>query len=207
MMLMEAHANYDGELARLKAKKLRQTKEKIEKEGILDEDDYGRIVPREGVWRIIPNHADGSFYGFDAWTGNFCSLMDVHQVYVDPDDALAGRWCYFMSKMRPNKWNPDYPYDHLRERIECYDIIHGIGDDAHFAPDYEMGLRLGWGGLLDKIARYRAVNGTAEQQHFYDLHERAIRSIQGWIRRHIGEARRRARRTPPAEPAGDGPDQ
>ena len=49
MMLMEAHANYDGELARLKAKKLRQTKEKIEKEGILDEDDYGRIVPREGV--------------------------------------------------------------------------------------------------------------------------------------------------------------
>lgn len=192
MMLMEAHANYDGELARLKAKKLRQTKEKIEKEGILDEDDYGRIVPREGVWRIIPNHADGSFYGFDAWTGNFCSLMDVHQVYVDPDDALAGRWCYFMSKMRPNKWNPDYPYDHLRERIERYDIIHGIGDDAHFAPDYEMGLRLGWGGLLDKIARYRAVNGTAEQQHFYDLHERAIRSIQGWIRRHIGEARRLA---------------
>ena len=174
MMLMEAHANYDGELARLKAKKLRQTKEKIEKEGILDEDDYGRIVPREGVWRIIPNHADGSFYGFDAWTGNFCSLMDVHQVYVDPDDALAGRWCYFMSKMRPNKWNPDYPYDHLRERIERYDIIHGIGDDAHFAPDYEMGLRLGWGGLLDKIARYRAVNGTAEQQHFYDLHERAV---------------------------------
>ena len=95
--------------------------------------------------------------------------MDVHQVYVDPDDALAGRWCYFMSKMRPNKWNPDYPYDHLCERIERYDIIHGIGDDAHFAPDYEMGLRLGWGGLLDKIARYRADNGAPEQQHFYDL--------------------------------------
>ena len=161
---MEAHANYDGELIRLKAKKLRQTREKIEKEGILDEDDYGRIVPQEGVWRIIPNHADGSFYGFDAWAENFCSLMDVHQVYVDPDDALAGRWCYFMSKMRPNKWNPDYPYDHLRERIERYDIIHGIGDDAHFAPDYEMGLRLGWGGLLDKIARYRADNDTPEHR-------------------------------------------
>ncbi|MDE6569199.1 MAG: pyruvate formate lyase family protein [Alistipes sp.] len=192
MMLMEPQMNYDSELARLKAKKQAQTREKIEKEGILDEDDYGRIVPQEGVWRIRPNHADGSFYGFDAWAENFCSLMDVHQVYVDPDDALAGRWCYFMSKMRPNKWNPDYPYDHLRERIECYDIIHGIGDDAHFAPDYEMGLRLGWGGLLDKIAYYRTINCTEEQQHFYDLHERAIRSIQGWIRRHIDEARRLA---------------
>ena len=29
MRLMEAHANYDGELIRLKAKKLRQTREKI----------------------------------------------------------------------------------------------------------------------------------------------------------------------------------
>ena len=44
MMLMEAHANYDGELARLKAKKLRQTKEKIEKEGILDEATLEQIL-------------------------------------------------------------------------------------------------------------------------------------------------------------------
>lgn len=189
---MEPTTDYRARLARLRAAKLRQTREKIEKEGILDEDDYGRIVPPEGLWSIRPNHPDGSFYGFDAWTENFCSLMEVHPVYVDPDDALAGRWCYFMSKMRPNKWNPDYPYDHLREEIERYDIIHGIGDDAHFAPDYRMGLELGWGGLLDKIAHYRTLNRSAEQQHFYDLHERAIRSIQGWIRRHIAEAERLA---------------
>lgn len=189
---METSANYDREITRLKALKLQQTREKIEKEGMLDEDDYGRIIPHEGVWNIHPNHPDGSFYGFDAWTDNFCSLMDVHQVYVNPDDALAGRWCYFMSKMRPNKWNPDYPYDYLKEEIERYDIIHGIGDDAHFAPDYEMGLRLGWKGLLKKIEHYRSINRSAEQQHFYDLHERAIQSIQGWIRRHIEEAERMA---------------
>ena len=189
---MNTSMNYCQEFARLKARKLEQTREKIEKEGILDEDDYGRIVPHEGVWAIRPNHPDGSFYGFDAWTDNFCSLMDVHQVYVDPDDALAGRWCYFMSKMRPNKWNPAYPYDHLKADIERYDIIHGIGDDAHFAPDYEMGLKLGWGGLLEKIAYYRTLNSTPEQRHFYDLHERAIHSIQGWIRRHIAEAERMA---------------
>lgn len=195
---METSTSYDRELTRLKERKLQQTREKIEKEGILDEDDYGRIVPQEGVWSIRPNHPDGSFYGFDAWTENFCSLMDVHQVYVDPDDALAGRWCYFMSKMRPNKWNPAYPYDHLQPDIDRYDIIQGIGDDAHFAPDYEMGLLLGWGGLLKKIAHYKQLNDTPEQRHFYELHERAIHSIQGWIRRHVEEAERLAASEPDA---------
>lgn len=180
---------YEERIKRLKARKLEQTAEKIRVEGLLDEDDYGRVVPPAGLWDIIPNHPDGSFYGYDAWTDNFCSLMDVHPVYIDPDDAFAGRWMYFMSKMRPDKWNPAYPYDHLMENIRKYDIICGIGDDAHFAPDYAMGLKLGWKGIKEKIERYRKVNVQPEQQHFYDIHLRAIQSIQGWISRHVEKAR------------------
>lgn len=177
--------NLDRKIANLRLRKLAQTREKIEKEGLLDEDDYGRIVPPKGLWNINSNHADGSFYGFDAWVDNFCSLMNVHPVYIDRDDAFAGRWMYFMSKMRPNKWNPDYPYDFLKEDIKKYDIICGIGDDAHFAPDYEIGLKLGWRGLIQKIEHYKTVNLSDEQQHFYDLHLKTIQSIQGWIQRHI----------------------
>lgn len=180
--------HFEDKIARLRAKKLEQTKEKIAKEGLLDEDDYGRIVPPKGLWNIKPSHPNGSFFGFDAWTDNFCSLMDIHPVYLDADDAFAGRWMYFMSKMRPVKWNPDYPYDHLQENIDKYDIISGIGDDAHFAPDYQMGVKLGWDGLIQKIEYYKTVNTSAEQLHFYDLHLRAIRSIQGWIQRHIDRA-------------------
>ena len=183
---------FDKKIAALCNLKRSQTLEKIEKEGLLDEDDYGRIVPPEGVWNIKSNHPDGSFYGYDAWTDNFCSLMDVHPVYLNENDAFAGRWMYFMSKMRKNKWNPDYPYDFLKENIEKYDIICGIGDDAHFAPDFQLGVKLGWQGILDKIAYYKKINTTPEQQHFYELHERAVRSIQGWIKRHIEEARKLA---------------
>lgn len=183
---------YMKRLQNLKQRKLEQTEEKIRKEGLLDEDDYGRVVPPEGLWHVKPNHPDGSFYGYDAWADNFCSLMDVHPVYLDPDDAFAGRWMYFMSKMRPNKWNPDYPYDHLKDDIRKYDIICGIGDDAHFAPDYEMGLKLGWGGLAQKVKYWKTVNTSEEQQHFYDLHLRAIEAVQGWIGRHVEEAERRA---------------
>ncbi|GHT14913.1 formate acetyltransferase [Bacteroidia bacterium] len=178
----------DEKITNLRRLKLAQTQEKIAAEGILDEDDYGRIVPPKGLWHIIPNHPDGSFYGFDAWTDNFCDLMEKHPVYVNPDDAFAGRWMYFMSKMRPNKWNPDYPYNHLKADIKKYDIICGIGDDAHFAPDFVMGVELGWGGLLKKIEHYRTINTSSEQQHFYDLHVRAIKAVQGWILRHIEKA-------------------
>lgn len=188
-MAIDMNTVYEERIKRLKARKLEQTAEKIRVEGLLDEDDYGRVVPPAGLWDIIPNHPDGSFYGYDAWTDNFCSLMDVHPVYIDPDDAFAGRWMYFMSKMRPDKWNPAYPYDHLMENIRKYDIICGIGDDAHFAPDYAMGLKLGWKGIKAKIEYYRKVNVQPEQQHFYDIHLRAIQSIQGWISRHVEKAR------------------
>lgn len=188
-MAIDMNTVYEERIKRLKARKLEQTAEKIRVEGLLDEDDYGRVVPPAGLWDIIPNHPDGSFYGYDAWTDNFCSLMDVHPVYIDPDDAFAGRWMYFMSKMRPDKWNPAYPYDHLMENIRKYDIICGIGDDAHFAPDYAMGLKLGWKGIKEKIEYYRKVNVQPEQQHFYDIHLRAIQSIQGWISRHVEKAR------------------
>ncbi len=180
--------DYTSKIHRLKSEKLKQTQEKIDREGLLDEDDYGRIVPPQGLWEVIPNHPNGSFYGFKAWTDNFCSLMDVHPVYVTEYDAFAGRWMYFMSKMRTGKWNPNYPYDHLAENIQKYDIISGIGDDAHFAPDYQMGVSLGWGGLIQKIEKYSSLNTSPEQQEFYELHLRAIRSIQGWIERHVQKA-------------------
>ena len=53
--------------------------------------------------------------------------------------------------------------------MKKYDIISGIGDDAHFAPDYKMGLELGWKGLLEKIDHYKNINTDEEQIHFYDI--------------------------------------
>jgi len=178
---------YKARVQALRNRKLEQTKNKIKVEGLLDEDDYGRIAPPADAWQSKANHPDGSFYGLDGWTDNFCDLMQNHSVYVDANDAFAGRWMYFMSRMRANKWNPEYPYSHLQDNIDRYDIICGIGDDAHFAPDYQMGVKLGWQGLLDKIQKYRAKNNSSEQQKFYDAHERAIRSIQVWISHHIEE--------------------
>ena len=50
---------YMSRLQNLRRRKLEQTEDKILKEGLLDEDDYGRVVPPEGLWTICPNHPDG----------------------------------------------------------------------------------------------------------------------------------------------------
>lgn len=46
--------NYDQKLANLRARKLQQTRDKIEQEGVLDEDDYGGSYPRKAFGRSGP---------------------------------------------------------------------------------------------------------------------------------------------------------
>lgn len=184
-MITVNNFKYQKRINVLRDLKRKQTEEKIIVEGLFDEDDYGRVIPPKGHWNSIPNHADGSFYGLAGWTNNFCDLMEHHPVYIDANDAFAGRWMYFLSRMRSNKWNPAYPYDDLKEGALKYDIICGIGDDAHFSPDYNMGLKLGWQGLIDKINYFRGINKLPKQIEFYNAHERAVKSIQIWIKNHI----------------------
>ena len=176
---------YQERINILRNLKRKQTEEKIIVEGLFDEDDYGRVIPPKDHWNSIPNNPDGSFYGLAGWTNNFCDLMEHHPVYIEANDAFAGRWMYFLSRMRSNKWNPAYPYEDLKEGILKYDINCGIGDDAHFAPDYKMGLKLGWKGLIDKINYFRGINKLPEKIEFYNAHERAVKSIQIWIKNHI----------------------
>ena len=40
--------------------------------------------------------------------------------------------------------SPNFSYDYLKPEQELYGIISGIGSDAHFGGDYQLGLSLGW---------------------------------------------------------------
>jgi formate C-acetyltransferase len=196
-------------MRRLMEKKLAVTQEKIDREGGMDEGDYGRhVAPADFRWRITPNHADGSFYGFMGWTQNFESLLASQPVYVNPHDALAGQTYFYLSKMKGSVrlaneadadpkarrkpgaanciWNPDFDYSHLKPFHRKYNIVHGIGNDAHYASDLEMGLRLGWGGILEKLRHFRSLHGR-DKALFYECEERTVLAIQSWIRRTITE--------------------
>ena len=183
---MKSYLSYGERLEILRRKKIVQTREKIEKEGGLDEDDYGRVVPPDTFhWSNKPNHSNGSFYGLDGWADNYERLLKMHPIYVDPLDALAGRWMFFLSRMKGPRWNPDYDFSHLQKWFKKYDIIPGIGYDAHFAPDFQILLDEGWNGILKKIEYYNRINQG--KQHFYEAHRKVILAIKGWIHRTIDE--------------------
>lgn len=188
---------YDDRIKILRQRKLEETQIKSKMKVYQDGDDYGSIpAPENYQFHCIPNHENGSWYGYDGWSKNFHKLMSEHPVYIDPVDAFSCRWMFSMiwfEEKSPEKglhWNPNFSYDYLKPEQELYGIISGIGSDAHFGGDYQLGLSLGWGGLLEKLAFYRKKH--PEHAEFYDAEELVIRGIQNWISRAIAEGERMA---------------
>ncbi|HEY5562678.1 MAG TPA: pyruvate formate lyase family protein [Clostridiaceae bacterium] len=185
--MLDNNLNYSECLKVLTSKKLKQTAEKVKKLGYMDEDDYGTVpTPENFSWEPTPNHPNGSFYGNDGWAKNFSELMKVCPVYIDPQDALAGRWSMFLSRSRKVKCRPEDDFSFLKEDQEKYNIDSGIGADSHFAPDYKIGLELGWKGLLEKVRYYSNINENSNQG-FYKAEEDTIIAVQTWIKRTIDE--------------------
>ena len=180
-----ADLSYRGRVAILRERKIEDTKDKKGIRSFADGDDYGAIAPPDDFhFEPIPNHPNGSFYGYQGWSQNFYKLMAEHPVHIDPCDAFACRWMNCMLWMRLdagiNTFNPDMSYDHLKPAIEKYGIVPGIGADAHFGGDYSIGLELGFGGLIKKLVKYRSINPGHDD--FYDAEILTVMGIQEWIR-------------------------
>jgi pyruvate-formate lyase len=200
--------SYQERLEALHALKLEQTREKREITGPKDADEQGLILPppelREVVQAIsgsgepvttvvlnnfepVSNHPSGGFFGAAASGENFRGLLEAHPTYVHPMNSMAGVYMVNFNSYRKPGWNPDFDYSHLAADHEKYNLRHGIGGLQHFCPDLKIGLDLGWGGLLEKVRRYREVNGEAGG--FYDGLEDVILGMQGWVGRHAEDAR------------------
>ena len=182
---------YQDRIDALRQTKSEHTDEKIAQRGYYDVDDDGRI-PWEGqiAFEPKPNHPSGSCRGARAIGENFRRWLEVHPLYIHPMSALAGAWI-FTSIPGLKGWAPEDRPTHLADLHEKYNLRPGIGAENHFGPDLQIGLDLGWGGLLEKIRHYRQRN-RPEDTSFYDGHEDVVLGIQTWIRRHVAHARQMA---------------
>jgi pyruvate-formate lyase len=207
--------SYRDRVEMLRATKLRHTEEKWREIGSLDMDDLPIMLPPPEVRKIVrivsgsglaisdalfsnfipkSNHPSGGLFGARACGENFRALLDVHPPYVDPASSLAGGYMASFLAYRVPAWNPDCDYSHLHEAQNTYRLHHGIGAVQHFCQDMTIGFALGWGGLLDKIHHYRAVNNDEEAQELYDGLEQCVLGIQSWMLRHAQCAREMADR-------------
>lgn len=178
--------SYDDRIKILKERKLEETRVKSTMKVYQDGDDYGSIpAPETYQFLAFLNHENVPGTGMTGWSKNFYKLMTEHPVYIDPVDAFTCRWMFSMiwfDEKSPDKglnWNPNFPYDDLKPEQELYGIISGIGSDAHFGGDYRIGLSLGWGGILEKLAFYRKKH--PEHAEFYDAEELVVHGVQNWI--------------------------
>lgn len=181
---------YDERIALLRERKIMQTEEKAISGGA-DEDDYGLVVQDEFHFELKPNHENGSIYGYQAWTENYCRLLDTHPLYCDPLDAFVGKGFLFLERLRPPgcKWNPDYPYDELQKYFDKYNIISGIDNCHHFTPDLQIGLDLGWGGILEKLEQQKKIHDRSHDE-FYDSEIAVVKSIISFLKRMANELQR-----------------
>ncbi|MHA2393528.1 MAG: pyruvate formate lyase family protein [Promethearchaeota archaeon] len=202
---------YQERLEKLRTLKQCQARNKIALLGPRDADEQGNILPPPGTYEIIEtinasgipvkevilkkfqptsNHPSGGFFGAKSVGMNFRKLLEMHPTYVNAHNSMAGVYMVSFNSYRNPQWNPDYDFSHLKKEQEKYGIDHGIGGLQHFCPDLEIGLELGWGGLLDKVKHYRAKN--YEKSDFYDGLENIIKGMQNWILRHSQDAKKMA---------------
>ena len=174
---------------------LRQTKsafteEKVRQGGYVNGDDLGWIPWPEPVpFEPISNLDDGGYCGMRACAENFRQWLRVHPVYVHPMSAMAGAW---VGPIPGSIWHPDDRPTHLHALHEKYNFLQpGIGATHHFGGDLQIGLDLGWGGLLEKIRHHRERN-RPEDTSFYDGEAEVVLGIQHFIERHVEHARRQA---------------
>jgi pyruvate-formate lyase len=200
---------YRNRLDALRSRKNEQTQWKIRNTAGMDEDDYGSVPPPEG-FRFAPEFNDSenqTFFGAELWSRNFTNLLKVHPVYIDLNDALCGRWMFILQRLRPfesavsNKnmeMAPVFNFDWLRHDQKLYDLLPGIGKMHHFAPDYRIGLSLGWKGIREKVREYREKNLSPESRELYDAELLVLDGIRTWLE-HAVEALKEAERNLPEE--------
>ncbi|MDR2514988.1 MAG: pyruvate formate lyase family protein [Christensenellaceae bacterium] len=176
---------YKERLAILRERKIEDTKDKAGFMSFADGDDYGAVMlPDDFRFEAIPTHKNGGYYGYEGFSKNFYKLMAQHPVLIDPCDAFAGRWMTCMTWLRQGRgFNPDYSFEHLKPLQALYGIVPGIGADSHFGGDYQIGLDLGFGGLLEKLEHFRGQNPGHDE--FYDAEVLAIQGVQAWMRHTI----------------------
>ena len=199
---------YAQRLEALRRSKAKQTLDKQRIRGAMDFDDHAVILPPEELRETIqtlggsgvyftdvllksfkptPNHPNGAFYGPRSTGENFRRLMEVHPVCIDPMSSLAGAYMANFMSYRTIPWNPDFNATELLAEHAKYQTIPAIGGVQHMCQDMEMGLKLGWGGILAKINHYRPLH--PESEDFYAGLEHVVLGIQNLIRRHAEGAR------------------
>ena len=203
---------YRQRIDALRATKQQHTQEKQRIIGAMNYDDWAIILPPPAQRKVVhtisssgvpiadvllagfevePNHPSGGFFGPKVCGENFRTLLEMHPVYIDPMSSLAGAYMVNFMSYRRVSWNPAFDFSALQADYDKYHSGPAIGGSQHFCQDLQIGLDLGWEGLLRKIRHY-AWRNQPNGATFYEGLEDVILGVQNWVHRHAVAAREMA---------------
>ena len=187
---------YAGRIQRLHEDKMaiNDVKIRLIGRGKMDFDDWGFVYYPEFTFSAASEREDGVICGYVPIGCTLRKFFNEIPKYVNANSALAGAWVGKVTDWADIRMAPeDYPME-LDAVWKEYDSRPGFGAMNHCAPDMNIGLQLGWGGLLKKIRDYRAFNAPVDTS-FYDGEEQVVLGMQEWTAALAAEARRMAAET------------
>ena len=178
-------------------KNLREDKQKINEEkikalGSINIDDHGFVYFPDFKFTPTVTRDDGKVIGMYEIGVNFRRFLNESPQYTNKNSALGGAWISYLQNHVPmGIAEQDYPHD-LKKIWDKYNITQpGFAAMNHCAGDMEIGLKLGWKGLLEKIRYYRKFNAPADTA-FYDGEEEFVLGIIEWVKKIAAHARKLA---------------
>ncbi|MBQ3927833.1 MAG: pyruvate-formate lyase [Clostridia bacterium] len=185
---------YRSRIDKLHADKLEINNIKMKVFDHLDFDDWGFVYFPDYRFEPIIEDPSGKVFGYRAICKNFRKYLEEIPQYVNTASALGGAWIGQLTDTCPIHI-PDednVPAD-VRECWHKYHTYPGFTGMNHTAGDINIGLELGWGGILQKLRKYRVLNDPQDPA-FYDGEEDLVLGIQAWVRRIARHARDMAER-------------
>lgn len=206
---------YHDRIQQIRQKKIQDTLKKREQNGYTDLDDFG-TVPLPKGYSVEPwyNSENGSFYGLDGMSENFCRVIGAHPAYVDPMELLCGRWRDMLVNYRGDlhympKWMKNDPK--LRSFLEGagrataqwskrwdekrfpYDDLkplqkqYNITSGIDADAHFACDYRIGLSlGFGGLLDKVRHYREVhPDKRDFYDAEERCLCAIVAFIDRHI----------------------
>ncbi len=176
----------------LHSDKLEINKVKLEHLGKYDNDDQGFVFFPSFKFEPVPNHKDGYVYGYRALGDNLRKFFNDCPKYVNKHSALGGCWMGFIHEFMPLQVIPEDRDARLDAIWEEYDIFQpGFGAMNHCGPDITIGLKLGWGGLLEKVRYYEEYNYNGNKDFYYG-ETQVLLAMQEWIQQTANYAKEQA---------------
>ncbi|MCL1793218.1 MAG: pyruvate-formate lyase [Oscillospiraceae bacterium] len=163
--------------------------EKIKALGSINIDDHGFVYFPEFKFKPTITRDYGKVTGMREIGINFRRFLNESPQYTNKNSALGGAWISYLANWVPMGIAPDDYPNELKKIWDKYRITQpGFGAMNHCAGDMEIGLKLGWSGLLEKIRHFREFNAPADTA-FYDGEEELVLGIIEWVQKIASHAK------------------